>query len=399
MGYRIRNTDRGMRAVGRMSGVFTVAAILGFAGSAAAATINVDTSGAPVAGKCSLTQAIQAATTNQAVGACPAGSSFSTDTIWLQANTTYQDYGTFLHVPSTGGALIIRGVLSGGTISSTISGRNYGFPSSGPNSGVCQYPAALFSGGSNLTLRDLALVAKPEGTGHSGICQYSGTLSLSNVILGDGAEINYFNRGAIWSYPNTTGNARTLNLTDVFIYGNYSLLTGGGVALDGAMTVNITRGLFYANTSQEGGGALSWRGSGALTITDTQFHYNEAIYSYGGALSLNPNSSSATATLKGIDVQQNWADYDGGAIFIGNAVGANKITITNGLNPSYIVNNAAGGGIGWDPAERTFNSDPNWVYDSVWCSGSSSFSGLNVAPWTSHNPPLRGNGTCTFLNW
>lgn len=304
-----------------------------------------------------------------------------------------------LHVPSSGGSLTIRGILSNGRISSTISGRNYGFPASGPNYYVCQYPAALFTGGSNLTVRDIALVAKPEGDGHSGICQYSGSLSLNNVILGDGAEINYFNRGAIWSFPNTTGNARTLNMTDVYVDGNYSIVTGGGVALHGSMTVNITRGRFYGNTSQESGGALSWVGSGSLTVTDTQFHYNTALYSSGGGLYLNPESTTATATLKGIDVQQNYADYFGGAIWIGYFAGANKVSITSGLNPSYIVDNSAGGGVGWNPAERTFNSDPNWAYDAVWCTGSSSFSGLNVAPWTSRTPRLRGDGTCSFYNW
>ena len=387
------------RRVAVRASLLAVVTCFGVSGTAAAATINVTTSGPPVFGKCSLTQAIRAATTNQAVGSCPAGSQFSSDTIWLQANTTYADYGGVLHVPSTGGALTIRGALSSGRISSTISGRNYGYPASGPNFQVCQYPAALFSAGSNLTVRDLALVAKPQGDGHTGICQYSGSLTLTNVIIGDGAEINYFNRGAIWSFPNTTGNARTLTMTDVYVDGNYSVVTGGGVALFGSMTVNITRGRFYGNTSQESGGGLSWRGSGTLTITDTEFSYNTALYSSGGGMSLNPESSSATATLKGVNMQQNHADQNGGAIFVGNMVGANKIAITSGLNGSYIVDNSAGGGVGWDPAERTFNTDPNWAYDSVWCTGGSTFSGLHLAPWTSHNPRLRGDGSCSFYNW
>jgi hypothetical protein len=54
-------------------------------------TITVNTTGGPVSGKCNITDAIQAASTNAAVHSCAAGSNTATDTIRL-ASATYQGY-------------------------------------------------------------------------------------------------------------------------------------------------------------------------------------------------------------------------------------------------------------------------------------------------------------------
>ena len=123
--------------------------IASYGAAAHAASITVNTTGAPVTGKCNITDAIQAATTNKAVRGCIAGSSTTTDTITLAANTTYSGYGKPLHIPSSGGALVIQGTLSNGQRTTTIRASNYGAPSPSPlaDGSVCPFPAAIYSGG------------------------------------------------------------------------------------------------------------------------------------------------------------------------------------------------------------------------------------------------------------
>jgi hypothetical protein len=368
-------------------------------GMAGAANIYVTTNGPPLATGCSLTQAIQAALTDAPVGGwpnrCAAGHSKITDTIWLAANTVYTDYGAPLHIPASSGPVIIRGQgVSGGEASSIIRGVNYGYPSPNPlNQDVCQYPAAIYAGHNYLTLRDVRVQAKPEGTGHMGICQYSGTLTLNNAPVGDGAGTYYFNRGGIWSFPNTQGNHRNLTIMGGAVWGNVSYLHGGGIALHGSMTVSISETLVYDNWSNESGGGLSWVGSGTLSISGAEFTYNRALYSYGGAMNLNPELASSTATLANVDVQQNSADYHGGAIWVGYFL-PNNLRISNG---SYFIGNSGtqGNGVPHEPKHNTFNAD-TWVYDAIWCTGGSYVGGLGYAPWTSNNPRLKGDGSCTF---
>jgi len=70
--------------------IFFAIMLMVFAGEAWAATISVTTADIAAIsedGKCSLLEAIQAANTDTAVDACPAGS--GADVIELQANTTY----------------------------------------------------------------------------------------------------------------------------------------------------------------------------------------------------------------------------------------------------------------------------------------------------------------------
>jgi predicted outer membrane repeat protein len=373
--------------------------VMTLGGAANAATINVTTTGAPVGGKCSLTQAIEAAVTNTAVGGaggCPAGSAFSTDTIVLEANKTYADYGIPLHVPTTGGSLVIRGTLSGGSISTKISGRNYGYPSPNPlNSGVCPYPAALFTGGSNLTLRNLGFEAKPAGTGHTGICQYSGALTLDNVVVGDGGLVNYFNRGGIRSFPNS-GNTRTLTLTGARVHGNSTPGEGGGLNLFGNVSVTINGDSWFDQNYADGsGGAIFWDGTGTVNITDTDFFYNESGFGSGGAIYMNPLSNTSSATLTRVEMQQNTAGYYGGAAYAGVFFGTNKLA----LNDVYFLDNHATSapGVPWDGMQQTFNTDS--TYNAIYCTNGSHFSGLHGVPWTLNSPRLKGDGTCTYETW
>lgn len=358
-----------------------------FGVAAHATTITVNTNGAPASGKCNLTDAIQAATTNAAVHSCPAGSSSSTDVIALAANTTYASYGKVLHVPSSGGAVVIQGP-SGGTTTTIIRAPNYGYPNPNPiNANVCPYPAALFTGGT-VTLKNLTLQSSVDGT--TGICQYAGSLTLDTMELGDEAFTFGFNRGGLYSFPNTTQLHRTLTITNSYVVHNYSFQNGGGVAAIGNVDTTITGTVFETNTSESSGGGLSWSGAdgkmGFVKVLSSSFFYNVS-YSYGGGMYLGPDTTSGAATLDAVDVQQNEASLTGGAVFVGNTAGLNKVTVQNG---SFFDSNGSLS----DGQQASFNSDAN-TYNAVYCKTSSTVPSMHGSEWT-HTPPLKGDGTCTF---
>ncbi|HMI87616.1 MAG TPA: hypothetical protein VK550_26200 [Polyangiaceae bacterium] len=366
-------------------------ALLALAGSAEATTITVNVSGAPQTGKCSLTDAVQAATTNTAVHSCPAGSSSSTDTIQLAAGTTYQSYGKTLLFPTTGGAVVIQGTSARTTI---IRAPDYGYPSPNPLSAteVCPFPSAIFAGGT-LTVKNLILQASTGGT--KGICQYAGSLTLDNTLVGDTAGVWYFEAGAITSYPNTSNIHRTLlikNFSD--IWGNTSPGNGAGLALFGDVDTTINNSQIEHNESDSSGGGIYWSGiwgkMGNLTLTNnTEVHYNGANAGWGGGIYLGGDDALASVTIDNGNMQVNAAAYLGGAIYMESGVGDGKVMISNG---SYIgPNNTAFG----DSQQASLNSD-SYVYNKVWCQGGATIYGLTGSEWTGHSPPLNDDGTCSF---
>ena len=369
-------------------------ALVSIARLASATTITVNTTGAPVSGKCNLTDAVQAAVTNVAVHGCPAGSGSNSDTIQLAA-TTYQGYGKTLHIPSSGGALVIQGP-SGTFQSAIIVASDYGYPVPNPiNSNVCPYPAAVFSGGT-LTLKDLTLQANQDGT--TGVCQYAGSVTISHAIIGDAICPPHFgfNRGGVWSYPNTTKLHRTLTVTaGSLITGNYTFQHGGGIAAFGNVdvTVNASGGQpsLSCNTCEGSGGGLAWVGDGSgkmgnLTLSGVNVTYNDS-FSWGAGLYLDGDDPAATATI-GATIEQNHASFTGGGIFVGTSLGLNKVI----LSSTFI---GAGNDAAEDAQQLSLNSDPN-TYNAISCKAGSSVETLHGSEWSGHNPPLKGDGTCFF---
>jgi predicted outer membrane repeat protein len=357
-------------------------------GTVSARTITVNTTGIPVSGQCNLTDAIRAASTNAAVRGCAAGESSVTDTIVLQANTVYQAYGSPLHVPGGGGPLVIKGTLANGDVGTTIVGRNYGFPSPNPiDRDVCQYPAAIFTGGT-VTIRHLNLEADAAFAGKTGICQYSGRLTLDDV------GIYHFDRGGLWSFPNTPNDQRTLTIQTTDIMFNDSPVVGGAVSLHGGMTTSLTNMVIQENSSDESGGGLHWDGHGTLTIKDVDFNYNRSIYAYGGAANINPDTPDSTVTFNNVSFFDNEASHFGGAIWVGDNVGINKLKLQN--THFYDTNRGTvNPDVPDDPAQNSFNADSG-VYDRIYCTAGSDIASLNFFPWTLHTPRLKGDGTCTF---
>jgi hypothetical protein len=375
-------------SVGFVGGMAMVLAISTTSFDVNAATITVNQNGPPMSGRCNLTDAIRAASTNASVRGCPAGQ-WSTDTVVLQANTTYEAYGAPLHVPAGGGPVIISGTLVSGETTTAILGRNYGFPSPNPiNSTVCQYPAAIFVGGGNVTIRNLNLWPDNLIEGKAGICQYSGGLTIDNVGIYD------FDRGGVWSYPNTPSNHRTLTMQTIDFWSNYSPVVGAAVSLHGSMTVSITNAWIQENSSNESGGALHWNGHGSLTVTDVDFNYNHSLYAFGGGVNLNPDEPGSIATFSNVAFYGNSASHYGGAMWVGDNLATNGLRLQNTyISPANYGTDAPG--VPDDPAHNSFNAD-TWVYDRIYCTAGSIIGSLNHYPWTWNTPRLKGDGTCTF---
>ncbi|MGC4089415.1 MAG: hypothetical protein QM756_16305 [Polyangiaceae bacterium] len=363
-----------------VAGAGALAGTLAFAQSAQAVTITVNVTGASTSRRCNLTDAIQAAQTDTAVKGCSAGKSTETDTIQLAANTTYQDYGKALYIPSSTGALVIQGAADNTEITTRIFAKNYGYPTgAGISTTACDAPAAVFVGG-NVTLKKVFLEAAESGL--TGICQYAGSLTT------DLTRIEEFNRGAMRSWPNSGNAHRNLTVKNALIQYNTSIHFGGAIAAFGDVTLNVTNPLFQFNLGEELAGAVyvgPVDGSntlGNVTFSGGSILYNET-YSMGGGVFLNGTGTSASVTIDGLWMSQNDSIFQGGALCVSGTWGTNKVKISNSIfqdNSSSSV-----------PQQGNLNAD---AYDAVSCRSNSHIV-LSGSDWT-HTPPLKGDGTCTF---
>lgn len=356
----------------------TILSSLWLTSAAEARTIQVNTAGGPAFGKCSLTDAIRAANTNTAVRGCPAGDAAYYDLILLQANTTYQNYGSSLSITSP---IIIRGVEdASGNLTSTIMGHHYSRPAVVPSDTACE-AAAIYVGSSDSYLQSVLLVNdNPSDAVFSGVCNYSASFSIEDSAVGYYG--NGFTNGAVVQDTGTQ-----LALRNSTIQNNSGVTGSAGIASYGNAQVYVMDSVFYENSADADGGAIEIAGDdGYLSVSDSQFYYNSSS-GRGGAVYVNPSSEFGfvTAYLSGSFLYQNSAQQGGGGIWLG---------------PSYVELDATtfSGNVGdvtYAPAIRSLNTD-SWVYGSVSCNQGSSVDYMTVLPWTNHSPPLAGDGTCTF---
>jgi hypothetical protein len=247
-------------------------------------------------------------------------------------------------------------------------------------------------------LRDLTLRANQDGT--TGICQYAGSLTLDHVIVGDSVcpPSFGFNRGGVWSWPNTTMLHRTLTVTNrTLITGNYTFQHGGGIAAFGNVDVTISSGtsgrtLIACNTTESSGGGVAFVTDGSakmgnLTVTSADF-FNNWSYSWGGAFYLDGLDANSTVTLNDADIQQSQASFTGGGVFVGNSLGLDKVI----LSGSFFANTNSSL---QDGQQDELNSDAN-TYNAVSCRSSTNVWLMHGSEWAGHNPPFKGDGTCVF---
>lgn len=250
--------------------VILAAAAINFAPPAAHAgtTIVVTTTADETVadGNCSLEEAIQAANTDTAVDACPAGS--GADTIVLAAGATY----TLTTVDNNGegpnGVPFVTSPI-------TINGNGATITRSSA-SGTPQFRLTDIVTGGSVTLNDLTVsnFDEPAGAGINGVQGLGGAILAhgdltinDSTISGNRAEFSETtdaDGGAIWA-------GGTLTVTNSTISGNAAAgrggSVGGGIIVRPGAVATITSSTFADNSAQQGND-LETESSG-LTITDT----------------------------------------------------------------------------------------------------------------------------------
>lgn len=209
-----------------------------------------------VDGACSLREAIEAANTNTAVDACPAGDEIITDTI------TFQVAGTITltdQITVTG-----RGPLAidGGQVI-TISGNN-------------QVRAFWLANGTEVALRRLVV---EKAKSFSDEWEYGGAIyNLGVLSVIESAFRGCAGLGAIY-------NSGTLAVTDSEFHGN----SGGAIRNSGVLSVN--QSVFSGGSGSSGGAVIN---EGRMIMISSTVVGNHA-YGLGGGI-LNTGTASITAT-------------------------------------------------------------------------------------------------------
>ena len=227
---------------------------------------------------CTLPQAIQAANTDSAVGACAAGS--GPDTLLLSASLHAVSYNAL-------------------------------FDADGPNATPSITSTIVISGGAGG-----AVVAR-TGAADARLFHVAatGNLTLQNVTVQNG-RVSSDNGGGIY-------NAGGLTLANSLIFSNVGNPTGGGLYNGGS--ANLTGTQLFSNTaSYEGGGLYNF---GIAILSDTEVNSNTAGYAGGGLINFD------TATLTDTHFIRNSTGSNGGGFYNGG---------TATLATSEFLSNTAG---------------------------------------------------------
>lgn len=259
-------------------------------------------------GDCSLREAIQAANTDAAVDNCPAGS--GADTVVLGAGT-YQ-----LSIPGAGEDNNATGDLDVMTDSLTITGL-------GPGQTV------IDAGGLDRIL-DIQYNATPPAIVISGVTIFNG-----NVYGESGGGIN-----------NHWGADLTLINTIVLSNTAHPLAWGGGIMHSGG-ALTLTNASILSNTAVGHGGGL-YVDDGSAAFTNTRVSDNLVTTELGdrggGGLYLR----AVTATLAGVTVTGNIAEYDGGGIYLREGsvlTQTGALLIADNVADANKVDGGSGGGL------------------------------------------------------
>jgi CSLREA domain-containing protein len=327
--------------------------------AAYAATITVTTTADELNadGDCSLREAIQAANTNTAVDACPAGQPGPiVDVI------TFGVTGTI--ALGSSGQLTITDDLTitgPGASSLTISGNGF------DTGRVMEVTAGTTLNLSGVTIANGRWVSAPTIAG-AGILNH-GTLAVTDSAF----SANDAGGGCCSGLPGgaigTSGGSVVVTRTT--FSGNGAGGPGGGIYSESG-PVTVRDSAFVSNSSNEWGGAIFNNGSGPVIVTGTTFTGNSAVFGGGGIFSFpggtltvsdstfSGNSTSAavggaianyagTLSVTNATFWQNSARFDGGAI-------NNREGIAVVANSTFSGNSAGGSGgalwnAPWTPPE------------------------------------------------
>jgi Right handed beta helix region len=342
-----------------------VAATLGSASRALAATITVDTNGSPGPdGRCSLLEAIQAANTDQPVDTC--GSGNGADVIVLSGDT-YPFYGP-LEIATP---LEIQGA---GMTSTTLFGSDNAGPSiAGISPTDCSGSAAIYIAVANdrVRLTSFTLEQTP-GASSKGICHLAAGVTMTGV------RVTGFREGGVFC-PANAASPPSLAMTQSQIDNNHSSGDGAGIFFSGN-GFDVRQSAFLNNSSERSGGGLYYVGQGDNRLVDTIVTGNTGLR--GGGIFLSPAAPSYFE-LDGTTITDNHAISSGGGLFVGS--NADPLPV----HYSTITNNAADG----DNQQANLNSDyPS--YGSYITCYESSLIDVSGAEWTTL--PANADGTCRY---
>jgi CSLREA domain-containing protein len=378
---------------------------------AANITVNTSTDELNEDGDCSLREAIQAANSNTAVDACPAGSSSETDTITFAPATD----GTpiILVGPAAenanssgdldvlgGGNLIILGngmdntiidgdgidrvfhicpggscdnqvTISGITIQNgtvTLSGggglRNEGGTTTLDASAILTSIAVNGGGIANfatLKLQNGTHIGKP-GAGNwayasngGGIYNYAGTTTIdaSSVISNTAAN----NGGGIWS--RVTLNVQNSSLISTNVAEGMDDEDGGGGIYNFAGTTTVDSSDIISNTARRGGGLY--------TQLDSTTMVNGSLVSGNTAISGGGINNNGTTTVDSSTVTDNTANQYGGGIYNNDLLQVQNGSVIGGAGVPNTANR--GGGILNDSSGTTTLSASTVSYNTANSSG------------------------------
>jgi len=352
--------------VGLLSGAFwlVLAGLLGAGSTAAAASPLAPAAGATITvttalddftvnGNCSLREAIEAANTNAAVDACPAGT--GADTIRLPRQTyslkltggestsgtvnstaDLDILGSVTLLPvACGGPVCAAPIIQAGAgwshrlvqVTGAYSVTLSGLVLQGGNSTGAAGGGALLNVGAEVALVNTNIYSSTAAHNGGGLDNEGGSLSLTgatvrgNTASGDGAGI--YNNGSL-----------TLNNSSVTRNTNDGVSGGGIFSQSGPVTLNNTT--LATNTAVYAGGMLL--NGGSLVMTNGALQGNTAVHSPGG-LAIN---APVPATLTGVTVRGNTvlSEAVGGILM---STGA-SLTLTNAalFSNSIAIDNGGG---------------------------------------------------------
>lgn len=272
------------RALTRLAFILSICFITGYVN---ATTVNVTANAVDtvVNGNCSLIEAIQAAETDTAVDACPAGS--GADTINVPAGTytltvVNNGGGNPNGLPIVTTAMTIVGAGAAATIIT--------------RGGATTFRFFSLSSTGNLTLNGVTLSNGNSTTsGHDGgaIFNSGGTLTVLNSTLS--GNVSGGGGGAIFNRFPFAGSPAIANLTSSTLSGN-----SGGAALQSLGTVTVTNSTLSGNAA----GGIANRGT--LTVSYSTIASNTGNTSFGGAdAGIFQDGNSATTTLNNTIVANN----------------------------------------------------------------------------------------------
>ena len=155
----------------------------------------------------------------------------------------------------------------------------------------------------------------------------------------------------------------TVTVTDCTFSDNRTSDDGGGMLVDGS-NVTVANCIFTDNNASYNGGGMSFRSAQnnvTLNVTNCTFSGNSASGSsaHGGGMDASSNGGETTINMANCTFVGNSASYDGGGMYIGAGV-----TTTNVTNCTFADNSTSSNGGGLYAGDRTIATVANCTFVS-----------------------------------